>query len=140
MGKGGARRDGGGASLGARRVYTAPPRLALNHWALVGDWSMKGGSIVLNKASGRIAVRFQARDLHLVMGPAVRGVTARFRVSVDGKPPAGAHGLDVDEQGNGKVTEQWLYQLIRAPKPITKRTFEIEFLDGDVEAFSFTFG
>ena len=33
-----------------------------------------------------------------------------------------------------------LYQLIRQPGPIVDRTFEIEFLDGGVEAFAFTFG
>jgi hypothetical protein len=51
-----------------------------------------------------------------------------------------AHGIDVDEQGNGTVTEQRLYQLIRQPKPIADRQFEIEFLDPGVEAFAFTFG
>jgi hypothetical protein len=76
----------------------------------------------------------------MVMGPAARGAAPRFRVLIDGKPPGNAHGLDVDEQGNGSVTEQRLYQLIRGPKPVVERTFEIEFLDGDVEAFSFTFG
>jgi hypothetical protein len=45
-----------------------------------------------------------------------------------------------DEQGNGTVTEQRLYQLIRQPKPIAERSFEIEFLDSDVEVFAFTFG
>jgi len=95
---------------------------------------------VLNKANGRIAYRFQARDLHLVMGPAVRGTSVRFRVFIDGKPPGAAHGIDVDAQGNGTVTEQRLYQLIRQPKPITDRQFTIEFLDSGVEAFAFTFG
>ncbi len=33
-----------------------------------------------------------------------------------------------------------LYQLIRQPKPIADRLFEIEFLDPGVEAFAFTFG
>jgi hypothetical protein len=45
-----------------------------------------------------------------------------------------------DEQGNGTVTEQRLYQLIRQPKPIVERSFEIEFLDSGVEVFAFTFG
>jgi hypothetical protein len=45
-----------------------------------------------------------------------------------------------DEQGNGTVTEQRLYQLIRQPKPIAERSFEIEFLDSGVEVFAFTFG
>src|SRR5262245_3509525 len=126
--------------LGAQRVYAVPARLALNQWGLAGDWTMKSGSIVLNKASGRIAYRFHARDVHVVMGPAARGTAVKFRVLIDGKPPGAAHGVDVDEQGNGTVTGQRLYQLIRQSKPITDRTFEIEFLEKDVEAFAFTFG
>jgi len=130
----------GGAVVDKPRVYAAPARVKLNHWALSGDWTVKKDAIVLNKASGRIAYRFHARDLHLVMGPAVRGAPVRFRVLVDGQPPGAAHGIDVDDQGNGTVGEQRLYQLIRQPSPIVDRQFEIEFLDPGVEAFSFTFG
>ena len=130
----------GGAVLGKRRTYAAPASLTLNHWALSGDWTVEKQATVLNKANGRIAYRFQARDLHLVMGPAVRGTSVRFRVLIDGKPPGAAHGIDVDDQGNGTVTEQRLYQLIRQPKPIADRQFEIEFLDSGLEAFAFTFG
>ena len=101
---------------------------------------MQKGATVLNKPNGRIAYRFRARDLHLVMGPAVRGTSVRFRVLVDGQPPDGTHGIDIDDQGTGTVTEQRLYQLIRQPKPIADRLFEIEFLDSGVEAFAFTFG
>jgi len=130
----------GGAALGTRRVYAVPARLRLNHWALSGDWTMEKQAAVLNKPNGRIAYRFHARDLHLVMGPAARGTSVRFRVLIDGRPPGAAHGIDVDDQGNGTVTEQRLYQLIRQPKPIADRQFEIEFLDPGVEAFAFTFG
>jgi len=130
----------GGAALGKRRVYAAPERLRLNHWALSGDWTVDKQAIVLNLPKGRIAYRFHARDLHLVMGPAVRGASLRFRVLIDGKPPGAAHGIDIDEQGNGTLTEQRLYQLIRQPKPIADRQFEIEFLDSGVAAFAFTFG
>jgi thiol-disulfide isomerase/thioredoxin len=130
----------GGAVLDKRRVYAAPARLRLNHWALSGDWTVERQATVLNKANGRIAYRFHARDLHLVMGPAARGTSVRFRVLIDGQPPGAAHGIDVDDQGNGTVTEQRLYQLIRQPKPIADRQFEIEFLDSGVEAFAFTFG
>jgi thiol-disulfide isomerase/thioredoxin len=130
----------GSAVLDKRRVYAVPARLRLNHWALSGDWTVGKQATVLNKANGRIAYRFHARDLHLVMGPAARGTSVRFRVLIDGKPPGAAHGLDVDAQGNGTVTEQRLYQLIRQPKPIADRQFEIEFLDSGVEAFAFTFG
>ena len=95
---------------------------------------------MLNEAKGRIAYRFHARDLHLVMGPAARGTSVRFRVFLDGQAPGAAHGSDADSQGNGTVSDQRLYQLIRQPKPIADRQFEIEFLDAGVEAFVFTFG
>jgi hypothetical protein len=106
----------------------------------VGDWTVQKNAIALNRANGRIVYRFHARDLHLVMGPATRGASVRFRVLIDGQPPGAAHGIDVDAQGNGTVTEQRLYQLIRQSKPIGDRQFEIEFLDSGVEAFVFTFG
>jgi hypothetical protein len=122
------------------RMYELPARLRLNEWALAGDWTVKKEATALNKANGRIAYRFHARDLHLVMGPKTPGAPVRFRVTIDGRPPGAAHGSDIDAQGNGTATQQRLYQLIRQPKPIADRQFEIEFLDPDVEAFAFTFG
>lgn len=130
----------GGALTDKSRVYTAPAQLSLNSWALAGEWTIGKGAAVLNRAGGRIAFRFHARDLHLVMGPSARGSSVRFRVALDGQPAVAAHGVDVDDRGNGIMTEQRLYQLIRQPKPITERRFEIEFLDSGVEAFAFTFG
>jgi thiol-disulfide isomerase/thioredoxin len=130
----------GELAAGDRRTYAIPERLRRNHWALAGDWTVEAHAAVLAAVNGRIAYRFHARDLHLVMGPTVRGTSVRFRVLIDGAPPGGAHGLDVDEQGNGTVSDQRLYQLIRQPKPIVDRQFEIEFLDTGVEACAFTFG
>ena len=128
------------ASPGKPRVYSAPKHLPLNSWALSGDWTMGKEALLLNKSGGRIAYHFHARDLHLVMGPASRGVSARFRVYIAGRPPGEAHGVDVDGDGNGTVREQRMYQLVRQRAPISDRQFEIEFLDSGVEAFSFTFG
>jgi hypothetical protein len=130
----------GGVEPDRRRVYTSPTRLALNNWALAGEWTVADKAISLNKADGRIVYRFHARDLHLVMGPARRENPIRFRVSIDGQPPAAAHGSDVDDAGNGTVVEQRLYQLIRQPGAIVDRTFAIEFRDPGAEAFAFTFG
>jgi thiol-disulfide isomerase/thioredoxin len=130
----------GGAKLDEARLYTAPERFSLNHWALAGEWTVGSEATVLHAANGRIAFRFHARDLHLVMGPATRGTSVRFRVFLDGQAPGEAHGTDVDEQGNGTVSDQRLYQLIRQPGHIADRQFEIEFLDAGVEAFVFTFG
>lgn len=130
----------GGAVLGKSRVYAAPARLNATYWALSGDWTMQKGASTLGGPNGRIAYRFHARDLHLVMGPATRGSSVRFRILIDGQPPGPAHGADVDPQGNGTVTEQRLYQLVRQTMPIADRLFEVEFIDTGVEAFAFTFG
>ena len=130
----------GGAESDRRHVYAAPSRLSLNEWALAGEWTMGKQAAALNSASGQIVYRFHARDVHLVMGPSRPSTPVRFRVTIDGQAPAGAHGLDVDEGGNGTAVDQRLYQLVRQAKPIVDRTLAIEFLDAGVEAFAFTFG
>ncbi|MDZ8025359.1 MAG: redoxin family protein [Nostoc sp. DedQUE11] len=124
-----------GVVLNKRHLYTVPAQLKFNQWALSGDWTIRREAIVLNKSGGRIAYRFHARDLHLVMGPVERRTSVRFRVLVDGQPRVTARGLDVDVRGESTVTEQRLYQLVRQPQPISDRQFEIEFLDSGVEAF-----
>ena len=130
----------GGAAEDKSRVYAAPKGLKLNQWALVGDWTMGRQATLLNQSGGRVIYRFHGRDLHLVMGPHTAGSSVRFRVLIDGRPAGAAHGLDVDAEGNGTVTDPRLYQLIRQPGPIADRVFEIEFLDPGVEIFAFTFG
>ena len=112
----------------------------MNQWAPSGLWTLAEHAAVLDEAPGRIAIRFHARDVNLVMAPAERGASVPFRVLIDGEPPGVAHGIDVDEQGNGTVSEQRLYQLIRQPEPISDRLFEIEYLGPGVEAYCFTFG
>ena len=124
----------------ARRAYDVPSRLRLNHWALAGNWTVGSEAAVLDEAGGRIAYRFHTRDVHLVMGSVARGGAVPFRVLLDGQPPGDAHGVDVDDQGNGVVSDQRLYQLIRQPRPVADRQFEIEFLGPGVAAVVFTFG
>jgi hypothetical protein len=130
----------GGAVRDQPRMYELPSRLRLNEWAMSGDWTLKSDAAVLNQPEGKIAYRFHARDLHLVMGPQSPEMPVRFRVRIDGQPPGAAHGIDADAQGEGTVTAPRLYQLIRQPQPVTDRQFEIEFLGAGVEAYAFTFG
>jgi thiol-disulfide isomerase/thioredoxin len=130
----------GGLVAGKPHTYAPPARWKLNQWALSGDWTVRGNAAELNNAGGRIATRFHARDLHLVMGPAAPGRTVKFRVLIDGQPPGAARGVDVDEQGYGMLDGQRMYQLIRQPGPIADRQFEIEFFGPGAEAFAFSFG
>ena len=120
--------------------YAPPAGLRLNEWAPSGGWSISRRAATATAPNARLAYRFQARDVNLVMGPAGKGTSIPFRVSIDGQPATGAHGFDVDAQGNGAVSEQRTYQLIRQAGPIGERTFAIEFLEPGVELFCFTFG
>jgi Thioredoxin like C-terminal domain/AhpC/TSA family len=130
----------GGPVPDKRHVYTAPPSLRRNQWALSGDWRMGSTATVLESPGGTISCRFHARDLHLVLRPSIAASSVPFKVRLDGTLPGPAHGLDVDSQGNGAVTGQRLYQLVRQPGPIADRLLEIEFADAGVEAYVFTFG
>jgi hypothetical protein len=112
----------------------------INRWGLAGIWTVGGEFATLNEPRGRIAYRFHARDLHLVLAPSSPGNAVRFRVRLDGAPPGADHGSDVDAEGWGSVQDGRLYQLIRQTGPIADRTFEIEFFDAGVRAYSFTFG
>jgi thiol-disulfide isomerase/thioredoxin len=130
----------GGGPEGKPHLYTVPADLRLNHWGLAGEWTVGRESAGSEKPKARIVYRFHARDVNLVMGPGVAGRPVRFRVLIDGHAPQNSHGTDVDAQGNGTVTEPRLYQLLRQPRPIVDRAFEIEFLDPGADALCFTFG
>ena len=95
-----------GSILETSYAYAAPTRLALNHWALSGDWTVKRGAIVLNQAGGRILYRFHAPRPAPGHAPPAPGTPVRFRVGLDAQPPGAAHGTDLDDQGNGTLTQR----------------------------------
>jgi cytochrome c biogenesis protein CcdA/thiol-disulfide isomerase/thioredoxin len=114
--------------------------LKLNDWSLAGTWTVAPENAALDKAGGAICYRFHARDLHLVLGPGTDGKPVRFKVTIDGASPGADHGVDTNANGEGTVTGQRLYQLVRQQGGVRDRTFEIQFLDPGVQAFAFTFG
>lgn len=128
-----------GGMVRDRPTTYLPGAMALNQWSLAGNWTVQRQNARSNNAGGKIAFRFHARDLHLVLGSAT-GRPVRFQITIDGQAPGAAAGMDVDSAGNGTVTNQRLYQLVRQQGVIGERLFEIEFLDPGVEAFAFTFG
>lgn len=114
----------GGAAHGTTADYTLPTALSLNDWGLAGDWSIDPQYARLQRPSGRIAFRFHARDLHLVLGPGAANRPVHFVIRIDGAAPGNAHGGDVAPDGTGVVTEQRLYQLVRQRGPVSDHTFE----------------
>ncbi len=129
-----------GRARGERRRDAQAGELALNEWALAGDWSVGEEAAVLDTAGGSLAYRFEGRDLNLVLAPPVLDATVGFAVTLDGRPPGDAHGVDADASGQGAVDEPRMYQLIRRREGVAQRTVEITFLDPGVHAYVFTFG
>jgi cytochrome c biogenesis protein CcdA/thiol-disulfide isomerase/thioredoxin len=136
----GANFASGPAHQDAAAVYQTPYPLQPSQWGLTGRWTIGEEKSSLDAADGKITFRFHARDLHLVLGPGPDGKPVRFKVTLDGQPPGANHGMDTDAQGNGAVTGQRLYQLIRLKGGAGDHTFAIQFLDPGVQAFAFTFG
>ena len=128
-----------GAAHDERRTYELPERLRVNHWALAGEWTIGSEKAVVDHAGGSIAFRFHARDAHLVLHAETDEPIA-FRVLLDGEAPGPAHGVDVDEGGNGVLGEGRLYQLVREPDTVRERTLEVTFLEPGAGAYVFTFG
>ncbi|WP_294122735.1 cytochrome c biogenesis protein DipZ [Sphingomonas sp.] len=118
--------------------YRLPGSFALNDWGLAGRWTVEPQRAVSTAPGAQIAFRFRARDLHLVLG--APGKPVRLRVTIDGKAPGADHGMDIDAAGNGQVTGQRLYQLVRQRDPKRERLFTVTFLDPGAEAYAFTFG
>ena len=90
----GSRRRRSTSPASTRRRTAAPQRVGAS-----GHWTVAGHAAVLNEPGGRIAFRFRARDLNLVMGPPSRGVSIPFRVFLDGQP---ADRRSRDRRGRGR--------------------------------------
>ncbi len=127
----------GGAVADRDHRYDGVP-VFLNTWTLQGNWVVGSEFATLSRPGGRIAYRFHARDLHLVLG--TKGEPVRIRVTIDGKAPGRDHGTDTDAQGIGVISGTRLYQLVRQSSTIADRTVTIEFLDVGAKAYAFTFG
>jgi SAM-dependent methyltransferase len=128
-----------GGAVPETRLYKVPERLALNQWALAGQWTVEQEKATVEHAGGTIAYRFQARDANLVMSGGA-GAPIPFRVLVDGQPPGPSRGVDTDADGNGLLIDGRLYQLVRDQGAVLERTLEITFGQPGAQAYVFTFG
>jgi thiol-disulfide isomerase/thioredoxin len=135
----------GGTAFDERGDYELPESLRLRQWGLAGEWALAGEwtigreHVALERAVWTIALRFEARDAHLVLNSEARPPIP-FRVLIAGGAPGRSHGADVDEDGRGFLREGRVYQLVRQHDTVCQRTLEITFLEPGAEAYAFTFG
>lgn len=130
----------GGLVRDTAHRYAPSGILPRNRWDLAKTWTVGGEYAEPAGRGGALRYRFHARDLHLVMGLAPGGKPVRFRVTIDGRAPNGDHGVDIGADGEGRLTQSRLYQLVRQSGAIGDRTFEIEFSAPGARVYAFTFG
>jgi hypothetical protein len=120
--------------------YGTPPSLGLNQWSLGGKWVVGPERAVSGARGARVAFKFHARDLHLVLGAGSQRIA--FQARIDGHSPGKDRGVDLDEGGRGAIDAHRLYQLIRQTPESAKldHDFEIEFSSPGAEVYAFTFG
>ena len=131
----------GGARTGQAQRPIVPGKLRLNQWAACGQTGRSASRRPRsNKANGRIAYRFHARDLHLVHGTGKRG-KPRALPRAHRRPAAGRRARRRRRRAGQRHGQRTAAVPADPAAGADRRSpFEIEFLDPGVEAFAFTFG
>jgi cytochrome c biogenesis protein CcdA/thiol-disulfide isomerase/thioredoxin len=119
---------------GERDFGSGSERLPLNNLEYTGRWRITKSSAAAVDQAG-IEMRFDARDVYLVLGSASAG--GEVQVSLDGHRPRGFAGQDV-HHGRVLVRGQRLYRLISLPRAGAHR-LSLRFSPG-VRGYAFTFG
>ena len=75
-----------GSARGERRSDRRADGLALNEWALAGEWTVgRGGRRARGGRAARSPTASRRRDLNLVLAPPASGAPVRFAVRLDGR-------------------------------------------------------
>jgi thiol-disulfide isomerase/thioredoxin len=111
-------------SIGTR-TFTAPAQLALNKFALVGQWEIGRENVTLDAAGGEIRLHYKAGKVHMVAS----AITATpLEILVDGKPMPSL-----------TVQASMLYTLVDSAD-YKDHVLTIRVPKAGFHAFTFTFG
>ena len=114
--------------------YTAPSSLPNHAFAYEGKWTITPEYAAPN-AGSKLILNYESQKVFLVARPR-GGKTEEMIIHLDGvKQFLGAD----NQNGVVQVTSDKLYELIDAPQP-GRHQLEIEFPEGNVEVYAFTFG
>jgi thiol-disulfide isomerase/thioredoxin len=107
------------------QAYSAPASLALNKFALVGNWAVDDENATLAKDGGEIVLHFKSGKVHMVASSAA---PVTVSVTVDGKP-----------QPPVTVEGSQLYTLFDSDD-YGEHRLEIKIPKAGFSAYTFTFG
>lgn len=107
-------------------TYYPPQNLLNNHFAFGGSW-MVGEEYSQPSKNSTLLLGFEAKDVFLVARPK-QNSSGVIKVYLDGK-----YTKDI------KVDIDRLYELVKLPTS-SKHQLKLEFQDGNIEVYAFTFG
>lgn len=117
--------------------YSIPSYLDPPSFAYGGMWTV-GSERAIPAKGAELAYHYEAKDVYLVMRSGT-GKPVSVKVFLDDKPITKAvSGKDV-VNGTVTVTEDRLYHLVSFPQK-ERHVLKLEFPDGKVELYAFTFG
>lgn len=121
------------------RVYSVPDTFKKNQFAFDGEWKVTA-EYSAPKENSKLVINYESKDVYLVMRPNTEGHnTGRARVFLDGVLISStAAGEDVIA-GVVTIDTDRLYHLVSTPTA-QNHILMLEFLDGSIEVFAFTFG
>lgn len=112
----------------------------VHQFGLIGDWIIKDERAEPSAGSS-LQLQFEAQEVFLVMRPTAGQKLSRVLIRLDGQTvdkQLNNAGEDVVNQ-RVEVTKDRLYKLIKLSKPGNHHLY-LEFIDGNVELYAFTFG
>ena len=125
-----------------KKTYKLPEDIVLHHFAISGDWQIEEERSMPFQGS-TLVLAYEAKDVFLVMRPAsaeaTAGNEAKVKVYLDDKLLTGNDAGEDVKDGIVTVEKDRLYKLIQAGGA-GQHVLKLEFLDGNLELYAFTFG
>jgi len=121
----------------APQKYTTPGYLGQDNFAFDGAWTVSSGYATPATGAG-LTFQFAAKNMYLVMRTS-DGKPGRANVFLDGKPVTTENAGDDVKNGVVVVVDDRLYSIIKLSSPGT-HMLKLQFLDGNVQLYAFTFG
>ncbi|HVT01600.1 MAG TPA: cytochrome c biogenesis protein DipZ [Patescibacteria group bacterium] len=127
----------GGIAQGNYSDLKLSSDIPVNSFTLGGGWNISGENGITGK-NAVLEYNFQADHVYLVMMPPKEGVGA-VKVFLDGKPISGANSGDDVVNGEVKIDQDRLYNLVDLKNNPGQHKLRLEFSPG-IGVFAFTFG
>lgn len=117
--------------------YSLPAQLAMDHWALKGNWSIMSDRIISGQKNDAIEIQFHAQKVFMVMGNKM-DKPIHVKLLLNGKSLNAQMGKDV-LKGTITVDKHSIYEVISLQAPSNATLLAIAMEPG-LEIYTFTFG